>query len=424
MDKRSTTFDRSGARPVTSRITLSRMLAYSSASLGMGIFYAFNNFTLPLFLRSYTSNDALIGILSSTRSFEGAIVQPVIGAWSDRVWTPMGRRKPFFILGMPFVVALLVYCSFRPSFPLLIAAILLFTLIFNIGVDPYIALQSDIAPPGQRSTLNSVATLFIAVGQLSFALISGLILWDINPAYCFYFVGGGLFLTYLITSAGIKERRENVEIREPMKLKEHLKTLPNYPDAMKFFVSQLLLWFGINAATPFLTLFASREVPGVSAGVAQILAALLLGLTALCAVPVGIMGDKVSRKRLLQVGLGIFGISALIVAFFVRSLPLLVVFIITIGIGNTFHTVLSYPLLTKLAPPERIGEFWGINTFFSSSGAIFSAALAGWLADIFGTYRAVFVLTGVCMIAALVVLQFVNSGKPVFRDEVTPEDTR
>ena len=424
MDKRSTTYDRGGVRPITSRISLSRMLAYSSASLGMGIFYAFNNFTLPLFLRSYTSNDALIGILSSTRSFEGAMVQPVIGAWSDRIWTPMGRRKPFLILGMPLVVALLIYCSFRPSFPLLIAAILLFTLIFNIGVDPYIALQSDIAPPGQRSTLNSIATLFIATGQLSFALISGLILWDINPAYCFYFVGAGMFLTYLITSFGIKERRENVEIREPMKLKEHLKTLSNYPDALKFFVSQLLLWFGINAATPFLTLFASREVPGVSAGVAQILAALLLGLTALCAVPVGIIGDRVSRKRLLQVGLGIFGISALMVAFFVKSLPLLAVFIIAIGIGNTFHTVLSYPLLTELAPPERIGEFWGINTFFSSSGAIFSAALAGWLADIFGTYRAVFVLTGVCMLAALIVLQLVNSVKPAFRDEVMPGDPK
>lgn len=400
----------SGAPPMQGRISLARMFAYSSASLGMGLFYAFNNFTLPLFLRSYTSNDALIGILSSTRSFEGAIVQPVIGAWSDRIWTRMGRRKPFFILGMPIVVALLIYCSFRPSFTLLIAAILFFTLVFNIGVDPYIALQSDIAPPDQRSTLNSVATLFIAVGQLSFALISGLILWDINPAYCFYFVGGGLFLTYLITSSGIKERRENVEIREPMKLKEHLKTLPNYPNALKFFVSQLLLWFGINAATPFLTLFASREVPGVSAGVAQILAALLLGITALCAVPVGVLGDRISRKRLLQIGLAIFGVGALMVAFFAKSLLLLTLLIVAIGIGNTFHTVLSYPLLTELAPPERIGEFWGINTFFSSSGAIFSAALAGWLADFFGTYRAVFVLTGVCMVAALIVLQFVHIG--------------
>ena len=102
---------------------------------------------------------------------------------------------------------------------------------------------------------------------------------------------------------------------------------------------------------------------------------------------------------------------------------MLTVLIVAIGIGNTFHTVLSYPLLTELAPPERIGEFWGINTFFSSFGAIFSAALAGWLANIFGTYRAVFVLTGVCMLAALIVLQFVHSSGIAFRDEATSGET-
>ena len=423
MEKRPMTQNNSGTRPKIGRISIPSMLAYSSTSLGMGLFYAFNNFTLPLFLGTYTTNAALIGVLSSTRSFEGAIIQPIIGAWSDRIWTPMGRRKPFFILGMPLVVAFLLYCAFRPPFPLLIIAILLFTLIFNLGVDPYMALQSDIAPPNQRSTLNSVATLFIAVGQLFFALMSGLILWDANPSYCFYLVGGGMFITYLITAFGIRERRENIQIREPMKLKDHFKTLSHYPNALKFYIVQMLLWFGINAATPFLTLFASREVAGVSAGMSQILAALLLGITALCAVPVGVLGDRMSRKRLLQLGLGIFGIGALCVALFAHSLSMLTVLIVAIGIGNTFHTVLSYPLLTELAPPERIGEFWGINTFFSSFGAIFSAALAGWLANIFGTYRAVFVLTGVCMLAALIVLQFVHSSGIAFRDEATSGET-
>ncbi|HOE76817.1 MAG TPA: MFS transporter, partial [Rectinema sp.] len=80
-------------------------------------------------------------------------------------------------------------------------------------------------------------------------------------------------------------------------------------------------------------------------------------------------------------------------------------------IGNTAHTVLSYPLLSELVPNENVGEFWGLNTFFASIGALVSSTLAGALADFFGTYRAVFVLTGICMIAAMAVLQSIEPKK-------------
>jgi MFS family permease len=58
-----------------------------------------------------------------------------------------------------------------------------------------------------------------------------------------------------------------------------------------------------------------------------------------------------------------------------------------------------------------VGEFWGVNTFFASIGALISSTFAGALADYFGTYRAVFVLTGICMIAAMVVLQSVQTER-------------
>src|SRR4051794_17360256 len=76
-------------------------LLYSIASLGVGFFYGFNNATLPLILNRFTHNPLLIGLLSSTRSIEGTIVQPVVGAWSDRTWAWLGRRRPFMAVGIP-----------------------------------------------------------------------------------------------------------------------------------------------------------------------------------------------------------------------------------------------------------------------------------------------------------------------------------
>jgi maltose/moltooligosaccharide transporter len=287
-----------------------------------------------------------------------------------------------------------------------------------VGADPYIALQADISPPEQRSTLNSLATLLQAGGQLAFALVSGLILWNINPALSFVVVAAGLVLTFAVTVAGIRERRDAVVVREKLKVREHLTTLPRYREALKFYVVQFLLWFGINAATPFLTLFAVHEIAGVDESLAQLLAGLLLAVTAICAVPVGLLGDRFSRKLLLGIGLALFGLAALAAALFAQTVTQIVVLLVIIGVGNTAHTVLSYPLLTELAPPDRIGEFWGFNTFFASAAALVSAAFAGWLADLFGSYRAVFVLTGACLLAAVVALQFVRPERA--REQIGP----
>jgi len=394
--------------PSKPRLSLSSMLLYSAGSLGMGFFYAFGNFSLPLYLKRYPMSDAFIGLVTNTRSFAGAIIQPLVGAWSDRTWTRLGRRTPFFLITMPLVALLIFLTSFSLPLGPTVAAVLLFVVLFNVGADPYTALQADLTPPGQRSTLNSLATVWNAFGQLFYALVSGLILWGINPRYSFWFVSVGLCLGFAVTVLGVRETKGRLERQKPLGLRASLASLPRYREALKFYVVQFFLWFGINAATPFLTLFASREVAGVDERTAQVLAALLLAVTAVCAVPFGILGDRFSRKRLLGWGLGLFGLSSLAAAFFARNLAELAVLVVLIGVGNAGHTVLSYPLLTELAPAARIGEFWGLNTSFASVAALVSAGLAGWLADLFGSYRAVFVLTGLCLLAALAVLQFVR----------------
>jgi hypothetical protein len=77
-----------------------RHLAYLGASFSVGGFSAFNNFSLSLWLTGFTSSYVLISLLGNTRSFEGAIVSPLTGAWSDRLWLGwLGRRRPFILVG-------------------------------------------------------------------------------------------------------------------------------------------------------------------------------------------------------------------------------------------------------------------------------------------------------------------------------------
>ncbi|MBI3741745.1 MAG: MFS transporter, partial [Chloroflexi bacterium] len=100
-----------------SRLSRVGTLAYSLGLFAAGTYYAFNNFTLPLYLSIYTSNAILIGWLSSTRSFEQSIIQPLVGAWSDRTWTRVGRRAPFFLSTMPLVALILLFTGWLPHDP-------------------------------------------------------------------------------------------------------------------------------------------------------------------------------------------------------------------------------------------------------------------------------------------------------------------
>src|SRR2546429_3917654 len=96
-------------------LSLATKLFYSAGSIGTGAFYSFNNFVLPPILKSFGAPDLLIGLLSSTRSIEGAVIQPTVGVLSDRVWTRFGRRRVFMLIGVPLSAAFFVAGGFSSN---------------------------------------------------------------------------------------------------------------------------------------------------------------------------------------------------------------------------------------------------------------------------------------------------------------------
>ena len=161
---------------------------YASGSIGTGAFYAFNNFVLPPILKSFGAPDLLIGLLSSTRSIEGALIQPTVGALSDRIWTPIGRRRPFLLIGIPLSALFFVAGAFSTSIVELAIVIFLFSIFFNVAVDPYTALLADITPLEHRGWLSGLATGVQLASSVAFLLViffatsggTGVPLWTWN----------------------------------------------------------------------------------------------------------------------------------------------------------------------------------------------------------------------------------------------------
>src|SRR5919199_142691 len=152
-------------------LSLARMLLYSAGSVGTGAFYGFNNFVLPPVLQAFGAPDLLIGLLSSTRSLEGALIQPTVGVLSDRTWTRLGRRRPYILVGVPLSAVFFVAAAYADSLVPLAVLIFLFSIFFNLAVDPYNALLPDIAPLDPRGRLSGLATGVQLASSVGFLVV-------------------------------------------------------------------------------------------------------------------------------------------------------------------------------------------------------------------------------------------------------------
>ncbi len=90
-----------------------------------------------------------IPILWIAAPLTGLIVQPIIGNLSDYTWTPLGRRRPYFLAGAIFAFIALVFMP--RSSTLLMAAGLLWILdtSANVSMVPFRAFVGDLLPQVQ-----------------------------------------------------------------------------------------------------------------------------------------------------------------------------------------------------------------------------------------------------------------------------------
>lgn len=462
------------------RLSTIQTLAYSCGNIASGLFYALNNFVLPLFLKLYTNNDIIIGWLSSTRSFEQSVTQPLIGVWSDRTWTRIGRRAPFYMIMMPLSALFLVITSLMPRDPaswssteidllflhgsvnhllvIVVASVFLFSILFNFGIDPYVALLADVTPSEQRSSVNGIAAGLGYVGQIALAGLAFSLI-DTHVDWLFFVVAAAIVAGFTIVALVIREKRELLHV-EPRRVRRpniifnpllRFLVIPvvtgpilvgvifniaaiwrHQHEAAKLLAVKFLYQLGINAAAPFLTLFVAQEIgtrgwpefvagiPGLAGtglagaspnALALLVAFAFLVVSCLWAFPVGWLGDKFGKKRVFSLGLVVMGIAGMVAAF-ASTIPQLLSYMVFLGFGNAALSVLFFPYLSDLVPADRMGEFQGLSAMVETGGVVFSVLAAGTLIDLNVwnlRYRTIFIITGVFLLLGFLAVQFVKS---------------
>lgn len=69
---------------------------------GVSVIWSIYNAFVPLFLDGkFGLQAATIGFFMTLDNIAGLLIQPAVGAWSDHLRTPIGRRLPFILIGAP-----------------------------------------------------------------------------------------------------------------------------------------------------------------------------------------------------------------------------------------------------------------------------------------------------------------------------------
>ena len=132
---------------------------------GVSVIWTVYNAFVPLFLANkFHLSPILIGFFMTLDNIAAIFIQPPVGAWSDRLRTPIGRRMPFILIGAPIGALVFGLIPLASVLPLFVACTSTLLLSMAFWRTPVVALMPDITPSQYRSQANGIINLMGGVG--------------------------------------------------------------------------------------------------------------------------------------------------------------------------------------------------------------------------------------------------------------------
>lgn len=398
--------------------------------IGISIVGPIINYFLPIFLQAghpnYSATLDLPGLALSPAvalfimtwdNILNVFVQPWVGAQSDRTRSPIGRRKPWVLLGVPIaVVFMMLIPQSRAAW-----MVALFVLLTNFGLaifrSPAIAWLGDLFPEDQRSRANGIVQLMGGIAGLLAFLVGGW-LFDLvglsGP-----FVGGAVLLAVVATVAVVFIREPEVPRGpggaddEPRLggLWQLLRSVGR--DELLLMLAMCLVFIGFFALEAGLSSYAVLSL-GLEVSAATRYAAAIAGTFIVFAVPAGYLGNRIGRKQ--SISLGLVGlVITLVVGFALRgSQDALFYVLLVAGVFWSAANVNGLPLMYDYSSPDRIGGYTGLYYLAIQIGAVLGPTLLGVVVQLAGgNYEVLWIFCAVAMTGGWVVLRFVRPPRNI-----------
>ncbi len=399
----------------------------------------------------------LFGLIWLAGPFTGMVVQPVIGALSDKTTSPFGRRRPYLLGGaLLSALALIAFpnsgqivnwlsAHLHITFPalagLFFAAIMVWILdaCVNIAQGPYRAWIPDIVPQEQHAVANSYISLAIGLGSVVAAatapVLSRFFHYQMSIEAQFAMAAIAFVLGMTWTCVVIKEKQYVPQESEENTKFDFMKSLKDFfalsPEVGKICWMQFFTWIGTmcmlinftnycihtvsgipNLSNVTDTVKASFEAATLSATNFASLSMAVFNLVCfLIAIPLAVLSVKYGNKKIHILSMVSMAIAYLGLAFTVNKTAV-IAFMALSGIGWASICALPFAMLSQYIKPGTEGSVMGIFNIFIAGPQVLVCTLVAWIIDqcVFTTPNGInnhweytFLIGAFCLIVASII---------------------
>lgn len=407
--------------------------------MGVQIGYSLQNANTSRILSAIGADPHNLSLFWLAAPLAGLFVQPIVGLSSDKTWTKLGRRIPF-ILGGAIVSALAMF--FMPNsehFAQLLPAVffgammlLFMDVSFNVTMQPFRALVSDMVGDEQRNKGYSIQSFLINVGAVIGSLLPFLLTNVFHVAnepspgqkvaptviWAFYFGGAVLLLSVIWTALRTKEyppeeyaKYNNLEESKEEKKMGIMELIKNTPLTMKQLgITQFFSWFALFLMWVYTTQGIAENIwnttdphskefneAGNWTGVIFAAYSVFAALYSLAITP---LANKFGRKNVYMASLVLGGLG-LLSMLFIQDKNMLFIPMIGLGVAWAAILALPYAILSSSLPPSQTGVYMGLFNATITIPQIAAGILGGVLLSAVGGHAInMLAIAGISMVIA------------------------
>jgi len=360
-------------------------------NLGFGAFgLAFSITTisvaLPPLLNTFTSSGSLIGLAIGAEGFFALTLSPIVGPWSDSFHTPLGRRRPFMLVGLGPMAFCLLLIPFMPNLWTTVMLVLAFYFAYYLYEPPYRGLYPDVLPPASYGRAQGVQHVLRGIA-LGIALVGGNFLLKVWEPAPFLTAAVVTSLACGATILLIREDGGHGSVFEGFAayIKRSWRIFREDGDVRRFLIANSA-WEGTFAAARSFVILYVIDGLGESKTVSGEILAAVAGGYVVAAVLSGRLGDRFGIARVIFFASFVYGTGFLVggLATTWHSWYLGLIGLVSIS-GGTVMT-LAWGLLYNIVPEQHRGAASGLATTTKGIGLLIGAPVAGLAIDLARPY--------------------------------------
>ena len=377
----------------------------------------------------------------------GMIVQPIVGALSDKTWCKLGRRKPYLYVGAVVAIIVMALLPNSGSFNLTVKAALAFGAVMlmlldtsiNMAMQPFKMMVGDMVNEEQKTQAYSIQSLLCNAGSLVGYLFPYIFTWIgisnvapegvIPPSVTWSFYVGAiiLILCVLYTGARVKEMNpeeyakfHNIKSEEKQEKTNLVYLLLHAPKAFwQIGVVQFFCWFAFLYLWTYTTGGIAENVTiwnTVDTASAEYQAAgdwtgVLFAVQAIGSILWAMVLPMFRNVKMAYSSSLVLGALGFISAYFVHDQYMLFVSFLLIGCAWAAMLALPFAMLTNSLSGKSLGSYMGLFNCTICLPQIIASLVGGLLLGVFGGevvngvqtgQIAMFVVAGVSLLLAAI----------------------